>query len=98
MHTTEMRMLRWERGKTRLDHVRNVDIMEGGTYVGLHDGRIPQREEVEMFEHVQRRDKYDATRKILQMTLDGLRNRGKPKLRWRDLVKKDMTRNQMTND
>ena len=25
-HTTEMRMLRWARGKTRLDHVRNVDI------------------------------------------------------------------------
>ena len=26
MHTTEMRMLWWARGKTRLDHVRNVDI------------------------------------------------------------------------
>ena len=24
--TTEMCMLRWARGKTRLDHVRNVDI------------------------------------------------------------------------
>ena len=26
LHTTEMRMLWWARGKTRLDHVRNVDI------------------------------------------------------------------------
>ena len=26
LHTTEMRMLRWARGKTRLGHVRNVDI------------------------------------------------------------------------
>ena len=26
LHTTEMRMLRWAGGKTRLDHVRNVDI------------------------------------------------------------------------
>ena len=26
LHTTEMRILRWARGKTRLDHVRNVDI------------------------------------------------------------------------
>ena len=25
LHTTEMRMLRCARGKTRLDHVRNVD-------------------------------------------------------------------------
>ena len=26
LHTTEMRMLGWARGMTRLDHVRNVDI------------------------------------------------------------------------
>ena len=45
LHTTEMRMLRWTRGKTRLDQVRNVDIWKE-THVP--DGRIPQREEVEM--------------------------------------------------
>ena len=48
------------------------------------------------FGRVQRRDKDDATRKILQMTVDGKRNRGRPKLRWRDLVRDDMARNQMT--
>ena len=48
------------------------------------------------FGHVQRRDKDDATRKILQMTVDGKRNRGRPKLRLRDLVRYDMARNQMT--
>ena len=37
----------------------------------------------------------DATRKILQMKLDGKRNRGRPKLRWRDLVRDDM---QMTTE
>ena len=47
---------------------------------------------------MQRRDKDDATRKILQMTVDGKRNRGRPKLRWRDLVKDDMARNQMTTE
>ena len=26
LHTTDMRMLRWPRGKTRLDHVRSIDI------------------------------------------------------------------------
>ena len=50
------------------------------------------------FGHVQRRDTDDATRKILQMTVDGKRNRGRPKLRWRDLVKEDVARNQMTTD
>ena len=44
------------------------------------------------------RDKYEATRKILQMTVDGKRNRGRPKLRWEDLVKEDMARNQMTTE
>ena len=50
------------------------------------------------FGHVQRRDKDDATRKILQMTVDGKRNRGRPKLRWQDLVIEDMARNQMTTE
>ena len=50
------------------------------------------------FGHVQRRGKDGATRKILQMTVDGKRNRGRPKLRWRDLVKEDMARNHMTTE
>ena len=45
-----------------------------------------------------RRDKDEATRKIFHNTVDGKRNRGKPKLRWRDLVKEDMARNQMTTE
>ena len=48
------------------------------------------------FGHVQRQDKDEATKKILQMTVDG--NRGRPKLRWRDLVKEDMARNHMTTE
>ena len=53
---------------------------------------------VHLFSVVKRRDKDDATRKILQMTVDGKRNRGRPKLRWRDLVRDDMARNQMTTE
>ena len=33
------------------------------------------------FGHVERQDKDEATGKILQMTVDGKRNRGRPKLR-----------------
>ena len=32
------------------------------------------------------------------MTVHELRNRGRPKLRWLDLVKDDMARNQMTTE
>ena len=54
--------------------------------------------EFRWFGHVQRRDKYDATINILQMTVDGTRNRGRPKLRWRDVMKEDMARNQMITE
>ena len=50
------------------------------------------------FGHVQRRDKDDATRKILQMAVEGKRNRDRSKLIWRDLLKGDMARNQMTTE
>ena len=46
LHTTEMRMLRWARGKTRLDHCQKRRHLERGTHVP--DGGIPQREEAEM--------------------------------------------------
>ena len=45
LHTTEMRMLRWARGKTRLDHVRNVDIWKEAHMYPMAEFL---REEVEM--------------------------------------------------
>ena len=62
------------------------------------DGGIPQKKRLRWYGHVQRRDKDEATRKILQMTVDGKRIRSRPKLKWRDLVKEDMARNQMDGD
>ena len=50
LHTTEICMMRWARGKTRLDRVRNVDIWKEVyiIYIYVSDGKIPQREEVDM--------------------------------------------------
>ena len=59
---------------------------------------FPRDKTLRWFGHVQRRDKDDAARKIAQMTVYGMPNRGRPKLRWRDLVKEDMARNQMTTE
>ena len=85
LHTTEMNMLRWARGKTRLDHVRNIDIWKEAHMYLMAEFLRGKR--LRWFGHVQRRDKDDATRKIL---VDEKRNRGRPKLRWRDLVKEDI--------
>ena len=96
LHTTEIRMLRWIRRKTRLDHVISVDVyMERGMYPMAE---FTREKRLRCFGHVQRRDKDEATRNILQMAVDGKRNRGRPRLRWRDLVKEDMVRNQMTTE
>ena len=77
MHTTEMRMLRWARGKTRLDHVSNVDIWKEAHPMA----EFLRGKRLRWFGHVQRRAKYDATRKYIadNMTVDGKRNRGRPK-------------------
>ena len=71
--------------------MRNVEIWkEAHMYL---TAEFLREKRVRWFGHVQRRDKDDATRNILQMTVDGKRNRDRPKLRWRDLVKEDMARN-----
>ena len=77
LHTTEMRMLRWARGKTRLDHVRNVDIWKEAHMYLMAEFLREKR--LRWFGRVQMRDKDDATRRILQMTVDGKLNRGRPK-------------------
>ena len=96
LHTTEMRMLRWARGNTRLYHVRNVDIWKEGRMYPMAEFLREKR--LIWYGHVQRRDKDDATRNILQMMVYGKRNRGRPTLRWRDLARDDMARNQMTTE
>ena len=75
-------------------HVRNVDIWKAAHMYPMAEFLREKR--LRWFGHVQRWDKDDATRKILNMTVDGKRNRGRPKLRWRDL--EDMARNQMTTE
>ena len=67
LHTTEMHMLWWERGKTSLDHVRNVDIWKEAHMFPMTEFLREKR--LRWFGHVQRRDKDDATRKILWMTV-----------------------------
>ena len=97
-HTTEMRMMWWARGNTRQDHVRNVDIWKEAHLNPIANFLIEKR--FRWFGHVQRRDNHkdEATRKILQMTVGGKRTRGRPKVRWRDLMKDDTARNQTTTE
>ena len=58
----------------RLEHVRNVDIWKEAHMYKMAEFLREKR--LRWFGHVQRRDKDDATRNILQMRVDGKRNRG----------------------
>ena len=62
LHTTEMCKLRRARGKTRLDHVRNVDIwIEAHMYPMAE---LLREKRLRWFGHVQRREKYEAMREM----------------------------------
>ena len=54
MHTTEMRMLRWARGKIRLDHVMNVDILKEARVYPMAE--FIREKRLRWFGHVQCRD------------------------------------------
>ena len=69
LHTTEMRMLRWARGKMRLDHLRNLDIWKEAHMYPMAEFLREKR--LRWFGHVQRRDKDEAMRQILQMMVQG---------------------------
>ena len=77
MHATEMRTLRWARGTTRLDHVRNVEIWKEAHVYPMAE--FIREKRLRWFERVQRRYRDECTRKILQMTVNGKRYRGRPK-------------------
>ena len=66
LHTTEMRMLRWARGKTRLDHVRNVDIWKEAHMCPMAE--FLREKMLRWSGQVQRRDKDDARRNMGKLT------------------------------
>ena len=54
LHTTELRMLRWARGKTRLDHARNMGIWKEAHMYPMEEFLREKR--FRWFGHVQMRD------------------------------------------
>ena len=73
-------------GVSILKHWRNEEILE--------EARVEQiamvMRRLEWFEHVKRRDETDNTRAVAKMKMEGKRPRGKPRLRWKDTVSRDM--------
>ena len=91
LNSAEMRMLRWARGTTRLDHIRNEDIRKEADLKPVEN--FLENKRLKWFGH---RNHIGA--KSLRQEVSGRRNRGRPKKRWRDNIQGDMKKYQLTED
>ena len=94
--SAEMRMLRWARGKTRLDHIRNEDIRKEAHVKPVET--FLENKRLKWVGHCLRRERNHVCAKSLRLEVSGRRSRGRPKKRWRNNVKGDMKKYQLTGD
>lgn len=93
LHVTEMKMLRWACGVTRLDKIRNERI-RGTVKVAELQKKI-QEVRLRWYGHVMRRDDEYIGKRVMKLEVEGKRGRGRPKKRWKELVEKDMREKQL---
>ena len=91
-----MRMLRWARGKTRLDHIRNEDIRKEPHIKPVET--FLENKRLKWFGHCLRREPSHICAKSLRLEVSGRRRRGRSKKRRRDKIKEDMERYRLTED
>ena len=90
LHVAEMRMLRWIRGKTRNDHVRNQIIQEDAKV--CQTSTFLRQKRLHWYGHVKRREEDNVSRKMMDMVVPGKIIRERPRLRWTDNNREDMTK------
>ena len=88
VEVAELRMLRWTCGKTLRDMIPNgvfrAELEVENIISKMREGRL------RWFGHVRRRLQSVPVRRIEALVVDGVRRRGRPKLRWEDRLKLDM--------
>ncbi|KAK9163566.1 hypothetical protein Syun_004468 [Stephania yunnanensis] len=89
VNVSEMRMFRWMCGKTRKYRIRNIEIQR---QLGVAPIDTKIREwRLRWFGHLQRRPTNAPTRKLDSIeTVEIRRGRGRPKLTWDALIKRDL--------
>ena len=92
LNSAEMRMLRWARGKTRLDHIRNEDLRKEAYIKPVE--MFLENKILKWFGHCLSH----ICAKSLRLEVPGRRNRGRPKKRWRDNIKRDLKKYLLTED
>ena len=78
MNKTEMRMLRWIQGVSLREQKINKEIREAATVRPITSHLMQKR--LRWYEHVRRIYDSHMTRTVLDMEVEGVRQRGRPKL------------------
>ena len=90
LHVAEMRMLRWIRGKTRKAIQEDAKVCQRSTFL--------RQKRLHWYGHVKRREEDNLSRKMMDVIVLGMRRRGRPRLRWTDNNREDMTKYELTAD
>ncbi|PUZ56824.1 hypothetical protein GQ55_5G367400 [Panicum hallii var. hallii] len=89
LSVAEMRMLRWFCGHTRRDRIRNEEIRDRVGVAPIEEKLIQHR--LRWFGHVQRRPTEAPVRSgVLKRGDNVKRGRGRPRLTWAEMVKRDL--------
>lgn len=88
LDVAEMKMLRWMCGCTRRDRVRNNKIRDTVKVVEI--SKKVQERRMTWYGHVMRREEGYAGRRMMSLQPPGRRRRGRPQMRWKDSVKRDL--------
>ena len=96
INSAEMKMLRWARGKTRLDHIRNEDIGKEAHVKPVET--FLENKRLKWFGHCLGRERNHICDKSQRLYVSGRRSRGRPKKRWRDNIQEDIKKYQLTED
>ena len=71
-----------------LEHRRNEKIVEEAKVEPI--AMVMRQRRLEWFGHVIRRDETENIRVVAEIKMEGMRPRGRPKLRWKDTVRRDL--------
>ena len=96
MDVAELKMLRFSLGVTRMDKIRN-EYIRGAAQVGRF-GEKTREARLRWYGHVLRKDDAYIGRRMLMMEMPGKRKRGRPNMRFMDVVKEDMAEVEVTEE
>ena len=71
-----------------LEHRRNEEILEKAKVEPI--AMVMRRRRLEWFGHGKRRYETENIRAVVEMKMEGKRSRGRPKLRWKGTVRRDL--------